>query len=73
MLAALGSADAYAREAHRWQGRTERTEGATSPSVAPSAFTNGQLAAYTHFSLANSTKARISPVGLTVKCTVSFT
>jgi hypothetical protein len=28
---------------------------------------------YTHSSLANSTDARISPVGLTVKCTVSFT
>jgi hypothetical protein len=39
----------------------------------PFRVTNDQLAAYTHSSLANSTTARISPVGLTVTCTVSFT
>jgi hypothetical protein len=51
----------------------EARKGTTSQPVAPSAFPNGTLAAYTHSSLANSTAARISPVGLTVKCTVSFT
>jgi hypothetical protein len=54
------------------QGRTE-PEGATVPIGRPFALTNGQLAAYTHSSLKLSTDARISPVGLTVRCTVSFT
>jgi hypothetical protein len=69
MLARGSSADVTARLA---QGKAER-EGATFPIGRPSAFTNGQLAAYTHSSLALSTDARISPVGLTVRCTVFFT
>jgi hypothetical protein len=62
----------------RWHAHEARAgkagrEGATFQSVAPSAFANGQLDTYTHSTLETSTDARISPVGLTVRCTVFFT